>query len=106
MNYQSYHLLAMILKFLLHNRFKLIRRLASEIEIMFLLEFVVFLEVWFKTCISTGIKFHETVQVCCDNFPKEKIREVATMLARLSGGIVVNIHNVKTIIMFRGRNYR
>ncbi|XP_020575129.1 uncharacterized CRM domain-containing protein At3g25440, chloroplastic [Phalaenopsis equestris] len=51
-------------------------------------------------------KFHETVQVCCDNFPKEKIREMATMLARLSGGIVVNIHNVKTIIMFRGRNYR
>ncbi|KAL0911076.1 hypothetical protein M5K25_019187 [Dendrobium thyrsiflorum] len=51
-------------------------------------------------------KFHETVQVCCDNFPKEKIREMATMIARLSGGIVVNIHNVKTIIMFRGRNYR
>ncbi|CAI9111134.1 OLC1v1011276C2 [Oldenlandia corymbosa var. corymbosa] len=51
-------------------------------------------------------KFHETVQVCCDNFPKEKIREMASMLARLSGGIVVNIHDVKTIIMFRGRNYR
>ncbi|KAJ0980455.1 hypothetical protein J5N97_008710 [Dioscorea zingiberensis] len=51
-------------------------------------------------------KFHETVQVCCDNFPKERIKEMATMLARLSGGIVVNIHNVKTIIMFRGRNYR
>ncbi|PKA57010.1 putative CRM domain-containing protein [Apostasia shenzhenica] len=51
-------------------------------------------------------KFHETVQVFCDNFPKEKIKEMATMLARLSGGIVVNIHNVKTIIMFRGRNYR
>ncbi|KAI4350626.1 hypothetical protein L6164_005067 [Bauhinia variegata] len=51
-------------------------------------------------------KFHETVQVCCDNFPKEKIKEMATMLARLSGGIVVNMHNVKTIIMFRGRNYR
>ncbi|GLU02127.1 hypothetical protein SLE2022_193940 [Rubroshorea leprosula] len=51
-------------------------------------------------------KFHETVQVCCDNFPKEKIKQMATMLARLSGGIVVNIHNVKTIIMFRGRNYR
>ncbi|XP_059291212.1 CRM-domain containing factor CFM9, mitochondrial [Lycium ferocissimum] len=51
-------------------------------------------------------KFHETVQVCCDNFPKEKIKEMASMLARLSGGIVVNIHNVKTIIMFRGRNYR
>ncbi|XVE67852.1 hypothetical protein DITRI_Ditri09bG0021100 [Diplodiscus trichospermus] len=51
-------------------------------------------------------KFHETVQVCCDNFPKEKIKEMATMLARLSGGIVTNIHNVKTIIMFRGRNYR
>ncbi|KAL0351053.1 UNVERIFIED_CONTAM: CRM-domain containing factor CFM9, mitochondrial [Sesamum radiatum] len=26
---------------------------------------------------------------------------MATMLARLSGGIVVNVHNVKTIIMFR-----
>lgn len=51
-------------------------------------------------------KFHETVQVCCDNFPREKIKEMASMLARLSGGIVVNIHNVKTIIMFRGRNYR
>ncbi|KAM6573333.1 hypothetical protein CsatA_017413 [Cannabis sativa] len=51
-------------------------------------------------------KFHETVQVCCDNFPKERIKEMATMLARLSGGIVINIHNVKTIIMFRGRNYR
>ncbi|GFY87241.1 RNA-binding CRS1 / YhbY (CRM) domain protein [Actinidia rufa] len=48
-------------------------------------------------------KFHETVQICCDNFPKEKIKEMATMLARLSGGIVINIHNVKTIIMFRGR---
>ncbi|KAM1009339.1 hypothetical protein FF1_044791 [Malus domestica] len=33
-------------------------------------------------------KFHETVQVCCDNFPKEKIKEMATMLGRLSGGIV------------------
>nr|XP_051229758.1 CRM-domain containing factor CFM9, mitochondrial isoform X4 [Lolium perenne] len=51
-------------------------------------------------------KFHETVQVCCDNFPKEKIKEMASMLTRLSGGIVVNIHNTKTIIMFRGRNYR
>ncbi|CAN4090996.1 unnamed protein product [Withania somnifera] len=51
-------------------------------------------------------KFHETVQVCCDNFPKEKIKEMASMLARLSGGVVINIHNVKTIIMFRGRNYR
>ncbi|KAL1564240.1 CRM-domain containing factor CFM9, mitochondrial-like [Salvia divinorum] len=51
-------------------------------------------------------KFHETVQVCCDNFPKEKIKEMASMLTRLSGGIVVNVHNVKSIIMFRGRNYR
>ncbi|KAG2301501.1 hypothetical protein Bca52824_030152 [Brassica carinata] len=51
-------------------------------------------------------KFHETVQVCCDNFSTEKIKEMATMIARLSGGVVINIHNVKTIIMFRGRNYR
>ncbi|XP_062181104.1 CRM-domain containing factor CFM9, mitochondrial-like [Phragmites australis] len=51
-------------------------------------------------------KFHETVQVCCDNFPKEKIKEMSAMLTKLSGGIVINIHNTKTIIMFRGRNYR
>lgn len=51
-------------------------------------------------------KFHETVQVCCDNFPKEKIKGMAIMLARLSGGTVINIHDVKTIIMYRGRNYR
>lgn len=51
-------------------------------------------------------KFHETVQVCCDNFPKEKIKDMAIMLARLSGGTVINIHDVKTIIMYRGRNYR
>ncbi|XP_047330804.1 CRM-domain containing factor CFM9, mitochondrial [Impatiens glandulifera] len=51
-------------------------------------------------------KFHETVQVCCDNFPKEKIKEMSSMLARLSGGIVINIHNLKTVIMYRGRNYR
>ncbi|XVF04180.1 hypothetical protein REPUB_Repub05bG0059800 [Reevesia pubescens] len=51
-------------------------------------------------------KFHETMQVCCDNFPKEKFNEMATMIARLSGGIVINIHKVKTINMFRGRNYR
>ncbi|KAK8676340.1 hypothetical protein V6N13_034390 [Hibiscus sabdariffa] len=50
-------------------------------------------------------KIHETIQFCCDNFPKEKIMEMATMLARLSGRIFINIHNVKTIIMFRGRNY-
>ncbi|KAL2932619.1 hypothetical protein RDABS01_015738 [Bienertia sinuspersici] len=40
------------------------------------------------------------------NYCEEKIKEMATMLARLSGGIVVNVHNVKTIIMFRGRSYR
>ncbi|KAI3988740.1 hypothetical protein MKX01_001512 [Papaver californicum] len=51
-------------------------------------------------------KFHETVQVCCDNFPEERIKEMASMLARLSGGIVINVHDVKKIIMFRGRNYR
>ncbi|XVF04179.1 hypothetical protein REPUB_Repub05bG0059700 [Reevesia pubescens] len=51
-------------------------------------------------------KFHETVQVCCDNFPKEKIKEMATMITRLGGGIIINIHKVKKITMFRGRNYR
>lgn len=51
-------------------------------------------------------KKHETVRLCCDNFPKEKIKAMGEQLERLSGGIVIDIHQAKTIIMWRGRNYK
>ncbi|MCO5559554.1 hypothetical protein L7F22_013155 [Adiantum nelumboides] len=51
-------------------------------------------------------KFHETVQVDCHIFKREDVRSVARQLAILSGGIVIDIHQATTIIMYRGRNYR
>lgn len=51
-------------------------------------------------------KKHETVRLCCDNFPKEKIKDMGKQLERLSGGTVIDIHQAKTIIMWRGRNYK
>ncbi|XP_024369529.1 uncharacterized protein [Physcomitrium patens] len=51
-------------------------------------------------------KKHETVRIDCDNFPKEKIKEMGETLERLSGGIVIDIHQGTTIIMWRGRNYK
>eukprot|EP00250_Pteridium_aquilinum_P004200 c14427_g1_i1 orf=651-2447(-) len=51
-------------------------------------------------------KFHETVQVDCHIFKREDIRSIARQLAVLSGGIVIDIHQSTTIIMYRGRNYK
>lgn len=51
-------------------------------------------------------KFHETVQVDCHIFKREDIRTIARQLAILSGGIVIDIHQSTTIIMYRGKNYR
>ena len=42
-------------------------------------------------------KFYEKVQICCDNFQKEKNKEMAAMLTRFRGSIVVNVHNSKKI---------
>lgn len=51
-------------------------------------------------------KKHETVRIDCDNFPKEKMKEMGETLERLSGGTVIDIHQATTIIMWRGRNYK
>ncbi|KAG0632325.1 hypothetical protein M758_1G320100 [Ceratodon purpureus] len=51
-------------------------------------------------------KKHETVRIDCDNFPKEKIKDMGETLERLSGGTVIDIHQATTIIMWRGRNYK
>lgn len=51
-------------------------------------------------------KKHETVQVDCHTFKRPEIRPIARELAKLSGGIVIDIHQGTTIIMYRGRNYR
>ncbi|KAK2454261.1 putative CRM domain-containing protein, chloroplastic [Trifolium repens] len=50
-------------------------------------------------------KKHQTLQVVVKTFPPEEVREIATELARLTGGIVLDIHEDDTIIMYRGKNY-
>ena len=51
-------------------------------------------------------KKHETVRIDCNNFAKEKLQGMGEQLERLSGGTVIDIHQAKTIIMWRGRNYK
>ena len=51
-------------------------------------------------------KKHETVRIDCANFDKGVIKEMGEQLERLSGGTVIDIHQAKTIIMWRGRNYK
>ncbi|KAF8393882.1 hypothetical protein HHK36_020080 [Tetracentron sinense] len=50
-------------------------------------------------------KKHQTLQVVVKTFTPEEVKEIAAELARLSGGIVLNIHEENTIIMYRGKNY-
>ncbi|XP_043722687.1 uncharacterized CRM domain-containing protein At3g25440, chloroplastic isoform X1 [Telopea speciosissima] len=50
-------------------------------------------------------KKHQTVKVVVKNFSSEEVKEIAAELARLSGGIVLDIHEENTIIMYRGKNY-
>ncbi|CAI0561273.1 unnamed protein product [Linum tenue] len=50
-------------------------------------------------------KKHQTLQVIVKTFPPDEVKEIATELARLSGGIVLDIHQGNTIIMYRGKNY-
>eukprot|EP00249_Psilotum_nudum_P020517 c27739_g2_i3 orf=414-1658(-) len=50
-------------------------------------------------------KKHQTVNVWCRNFSKEEVNDIAEQLARLSGGIVVDIKEGDTIAMYRGKNY-
>ncbi|KAJ1438977.1 YhbY-like superfamily [Sesbania bispinosa] len=50
-------------------------------------------------------KKHQTLQVVVKTFSPEEVKEIATELARLTGGIVLDIHEDNTIIMYRGKNY-
>lgn len=50
-------------------------------------------------------KKHQTLKVVVKTFTPEAVREIAAELARLSGGIVLDIHEDNTIIMYRGKNY-
>ncbi|PKA46719.1 putative CRM domain-containing protein [Apostasia shenzhenica] len=50
-------------------------------------------------------KKHQTLKVIVKTFTAEEVREIAAELARLSGGIVLDIDEDNTIIMYRGKNY-
>ncbi|CAL5353372.1 unnamed protein product [Camellia sinensis] len=50
-------------------------------------------------------KKHQTLKVVVKTFSPEEVKEIAAELARLSGGIVLDIQEENTIIMYRGKNY-
>ncbi|XP_021844051.1 uncharacterized CRM domain-containing protein At3g25440, chloroplastic isoform X2 [Spinacia oleracea] len=50
-------------------------------------------------------KKHQTLQVIVKTFTPQEVKEIATELAKLTGGIVLDIHDENTIIMYRGKNY-
>ncbi|KAL5711669.1 poly(A)-specific ribonuclease [Ranunculus cassubicifolius] len=50
-------------------------------------------------------KKHQTLKVVVKTFTVEEVKEIAAELARLSGGIVLDIQDDNTIIMYRGKNY-
>ncbi|XP_031505471.1 uncharacterized CRM domain-containing protein At3g25440, chloroplastic [Nymphaea colorata] len=50
-------------------------------------------------------KKHETLKVIVKTFTPEEVKEIAAELAQLSGGIVLDIQEGNTIIMYRGKNY-
>lgn len=50
-------------------------------------------------------KKHQLIKVRCKNYTREEIDETGEQLARLSGGIVVDVQKGDTIVMYRGRNY-
>ncbi|KAL0390296.1 UNVERIFIED_CONTAM: putative CRM domain-containing protein, chloroplastic [Sesamum calycinum] len=50
-------------------------------------------------------KKHQTLKVIVKTFSPEEVKDIASELARLSGGIVLDIQDDDTIIMYRGKNY-
>lgn len=50
-------------------------------------------------------KKHQTLKVIVKTFSSEEVKEIAVELARLSGGIVLDIQEENIIIMYRGKNY-
>lgn len=50
-------------------------------------------------------KKHETVKVICKPCKPGQVREYANEIARLSGGIPIQVIGDDTIIFYRGKNY-
>ncbi|CAA7017769.1 unnamed protein product [Microthlaspi erraticum] len=50
-------------------------------------------------------KKHETVKVICNNVKPGQVQEYAEELAKLSGGVPVNIIGDDTIVFYRGKGY-
>ncbi|XP_010488645.1 PREDICTED: uncharacterized CRM domain-containing protein At3g25440, chloroplastic-like isoform X3 [Camelina sativa] len=50
-------------------------------------------------------KKHQTLQVVIKTFTPDEVKEIAVELARLTGGIVLDVHEGNTVIMYRGKNY-
>ncbi|CAN8247284.1 unnamed protein product [Cochlearia groenlandica] len=50
-------------------------------------------------------KKHETVKVICNNSKPGQVQQVAEELAKLSGGVPVNIIGDDTIVFYRGKGY-
>ncbi|KFK39843.1 hypothetical protein AALP_AA3G295100 [Arabis alpina] len=50
-------------------------------------------------------KKHQTLQVVIKTFTPEEVNEIAVELATLTGGIVLDVREGDTIIMYRGKNY-
>lgn len=50
-------------------------------------------------------KKHQTVKVIVKTFTPDEVRDIAGELARLTGGIVLDIYEGNTILMYRGKNY-
>ncbi|KAK9146075.1 hypothetical protein Sjap_005978 [Stephania japonica] len=50
-------------------------------------------------------KKHQTLKVIVKTFTPEEVKDIAAELARLSGGIVLDIQEENTIVMYRGKNY-
>ncbi|KAL1540978.1 poly(A)-specific ribonuclease [Salvia divinorum] len=50
-------------------------------------------------------KKHQTLKVIVKTFSPDEVKDIASELARLSGGIVLDIQGDNTIIMYRGKNY-
>ncbi|KAL2508139.1 putative CRM domain-containing protein [Forsythia ovata] len=50
-------------------------------------------------------KKHQTLKVIVKTFSPDEVKEIAAELARWSGGIVLDIQEDETIIMYRGKNY-
>ncbi|KAL7124593.1 hypothetical protein ABFS83_14G059200 [Erythranthe nasuta] len=50
-------------------------------------------------------KKHQTLKVIVKTFSPDEVKEIASELARLSGGIVLDIQENETIVMYRGKNY-